>query len=101
MHLTFEGRGDVWGEITTFDPGRALGFTWIRGVAPDITTQVEVSFEDLRDGRTRVELVHTGWEAVPDEMVAEWRTIHDVGWAHFLRCLCDLAEGRPVDKTFG
>jgi uncharacterized protein YndB with AHSA1/START domain len=101
MHLTFEGRGDVRGEITTFEPGRALGFTWVRGVAPDITTRVDVSFEDLGDGRTRVELVHSGWEAVPDEMVAEWRTIHDLGWKHFLGCLSDLAEGRPVDKTFG
>jgi uncharacterized protein YndB with AHSA1/START domain len=57
MHMTFEGRGEVWGEITTFEPGRALGFTWIRGVAPEITTRVDVSFEDLGGGRTRVELV--------------------------------------------
>jgi hypothetical protein len=26
--------------------------------------------------------------------------MHDLGWAHFLACLVDLAEGRPVDKTF-
>jgi uncharacterized protein YndB with AHSA1/START domain len=101
MHMTFEGRGEVWGEITTFEPGRALGFTWIRGVAPEITTRVDVSFEDLGGGRTRVELVHSGWQAVPDELVAEWRTIHDVGWKHFLSCLSDLAEDRRVEKTFG
>ncbi|MFL6018800.1 MAG: SRPBCC domain-containing protein [Gaiellaceae bacterium] len=101
MHMTFEGRGEVWGEITRFEPGRALGFTWIRSVAPDVTTRVDVSFEALGEGRTRVEVIHTGWEAVPDELVAEWRTIHDVGWKHFLGCLADLAEGRPVDKTFG
>lgn len=101
LQLTFEGRGEVWGEITRFEPGRALGFTWVRGVAPDITTSVDVSFEDLGDGRTRVRLVHSGWEAVPDEMVTEWRAMHDAGWKHFLGCLADLAEGRPVDKTFG
>jgi uncharacterized protein YndB with AHSA1/START domain len=101
LHLSFEGRGEVWGEITRFEPGRALGFTWIRGVAPDITTSVDVSFEDLGDGLTRVELVHSGWEAVPDDMVAEWRMLHDAGWKHFLGCLKDLGEGRPVDKSFG
>lgn len=101
LQLGFEGRGEVWGEITRFEPGRALGFTWIRGVAPEITTQIEVSFEDLGDGRTRVELVHSGWEAVPEDQVAEWRAIHDAGWRHFLGCLADLAEGRPVDKSFG
>jgi uncharacterized protein YndB with AHSA1/START domain len=101
MHMTFEGRGEVWGGIATFEPGRALGFTWIRGVAPEITTRVDVSFEDLGGGRTRVELVHSGWQAVPDELVAEWRTIHDVGWKHFLSCLSDLAEDRRVEKTFG
>jgi uncharacterized protein YndB with AHSA1/START domain len=101
MELQFEGRGEVWGEITRFEPGRALAFTWIRGVAPDITTRVDVSLEDLGDGRTRVELVHSGWEAVPEDQVAEWRTIHDLGWKHFLGCLADLAEGRPVDKSFG
>jgi uncharacterized protein YndB with AHSA1/START domain len=101
IQLSFEGRGEVWGEITRFEPGRALAFTWVRGVQPDVTTQVEVSFEDLGDGRCRVELVHSGWEAVPEELIAEWRAIHDAGWRHFLSCLRDLAEGRPVDKTFG
>jgi uncharacterized protein YndB with AHSA1/START domain len=101
IHLSFEGRGEVWGEITRFEPGKALAFTWVRGVQPDITTHVAVSFEDLGDGRCRVELVHSGWEVVPEEVLAEWRAIHDAGWRHFLGCLADLAEGRPVDKTFG
>jgi uncharacterized protein YndB with AHSA1/START domain len=101
LHLSFEGRGEVWGEITRFEPGQALAFTWVRGVQPDVTTRVDVSFEDLGDGRCRVELVHSGWEAVPEELIAEWRAIHDAGWRHFLGCLTDLAEGRPVDKSFG
>jgi len=101
IRLEFEGRGDVSGTVTTYDPPRALGFTWVRGVAPDVVTQVDVAFSELDDGGTRVELRHTGWQAVPDDQVAEWRAIHEAGWNHFLGCLRDLAEGRPVDKTFG
>jgi uncharacterized protein YndB with AHSA1/START domain len=101
MRLEFEGRGVVRGTITRFEPPSALGFTWIRDVAPDVVTQVEVELTELEDGGTRVELRHTGWEAVPEEQVAEWRAIHEAGWNHFLGCLRDLAEGRPVDKTFG
>jgi uncharacterized protein YndB with AHSA1/START domain len=101
MKLQFEGRGEVWGEFTRFEPPHELAFTWIRGVAPEITTQVEVSIEDLGGGRSRVELVHSGFENVPTDQAAEWRAIHDAGWRHFLGCLRDLAEGRRVDKTFG
>jgi uncharacterized protein YndB with AHSA1/START domain len=99
--LEFEGRGSVRGTLTRFEPPAALGFTWIRDVAPDVVTTVEVELTELDDGATLVELVHTGWEALSEEQVAEWRAIHEAGWRHFLGCLRDLAEGRPVDKTFG
>lgn len=100
VELVFEGRGEVSGEVTRFDPPHALGFTWVRGVAPDIVTRVDVSIAEAGEGRCRVELVHSGFEAVPEEQRAEWMAIHDAGWKHFLGCLADLAEGRPVDKTW-
>jgi hypothetical protein len=37
---------------------------------------------------------------VPEDQVVEWRAIHEAGWRHFLGCLGDLAEGRPVDKSW-
>jgi uncharacterized protein YndB with AHSA1/START domain len=101
IELEFEGRGDVAGEITRFEPPHGLAFTWVRGVAPDVTTYVDVTISDLGEGRTRVELVHSGWEAVPADQVAEWRALHDAGWRFFLGCLAGLAEGRPVDKSWG
>jgi hypothetical protein len=61
---------------------------------------VEVTIEDLGSGRSRVELVHSGFENVPEGQVAEWRAMHGAGWSHFLGCLAALAEGRPVDKQF-
>jgi uncharacterized protein YndB with AHSA1/START domain len=101
MRLEFEGRGVVRGTITRCEPPSALGFTWIRDVAPDVVTRVDVELMELEDGGTRVELRHAGWEAVPEDQVDEWRAIHEAGWNHFLGCLRDLAEGRPVEKTFG
>lgn len=100
VRLEFEGSGVVSGTVTRFDPPRALGFTWVREVAPDVVTQVDVELTELEAGGTRLELWHTGWEAVPEDRVAEWRAIHEAGWRHFLGCLRDLAEGRPVDKSW-
>jgi uncharacterized protein YndB with AHSA1/START domain len=94
-------QGHVFGEVTRFEPPNALGFTWIRSDFPDYPTRVDVSITDLGDGRTRVELVHSGWEALPEDYVTQWKPMHDAGWRHFLGLLDDLVAGRPVDKTFG
>lgn len=101
IELEFEGRGDVSGEITRYEPPYGLGFTWIRGVAPDVVTHVDVTLSAAVGGGCRVELVHSGWENVPDELLEEWRALHRAGWTFFLGCLADLAEGRAVNKTWG
>jgi uncharacterized protein YndB with AHSA1/START domain len=100
IELEFEGRGAVSGEITRYEPPYGLGFTWVRGVAPEVTTHVDVSIADAGPNRVRVELVHSGWEDVPEDVVDEWRALHGSGWTFFLGCLVDLAEGRPVSKTW-
>jgi uncharacterized protein YndB with AHSA1/START domain len=101
VELEFEGRGAVSGEITRYEPPHALGFTWIREVAPDVTTHVEVTIGDDGRGGAHVRLVHSGWEDVPADLLEEWRALHRAGWTFFLGCLADLAEGRPVDKSWG
>lgn len=94
MRFVFD-RGEVTGEVTRFEPPSALGFTWNSEQAPGVVTQVDVTLEDLGDGRCRVELVHSGWEAAP-----EARAIHEQGWRHFLGILVEFAEGRAVDKRW-
>ena len=94
-------QGNVTGEVTRFDPPRALGFTWIRSDFPDYPTQVDVSITDLGHGRSRIDLVHSGWDALPEDYAAEWMPMHNAGWQHFLGLLDDLVAGRPVDKAFG
>jgi uncharacterized protein YndB with AHSA1/START domain len=101
IELDFGPKGSVSGEVTRFEPPRALGFTWVRGIAPDVTTTIDVTISVAGEGRTRVELVHAGWDAVPAGVVGEWRAMHGAGWRFFLDCLADLAEGRPVDKNWG
>ncbi len=89
------GESVVTGELTRFEPPLALAFTWVRVEQPDVTTTVEFTITPLGGSRCRVDVVHAGWAAAPD-----LRPMHDLGWVHFLGCLAELAEGRPVDKTF-
>ena len=93
-------QGHVSGEVTRFEPPRAVGFTWIRSDFPDYPTQVDVSITDLGDGRSRIELVHSGWDALPEDYAEQWKPVHDAGRAHFLGLLDDLVSGRPVDKAW-
>ena len=96
VRMVFRG-GDsvVTGEVTRFEPPRALAFSWIREERPDVSTLVELTVTELTAERCRVDVVHSGWEHTP-----ELRPMHDAGWAHFLACLAALAEGRPFDKAF-
>jgi uncharacterized protein YndB with AHSA1/START domain len=89
------GESVVTGEVTRFEPPRALGFTWVRAERPEVTTAIELTVTPLDDESCRVQVVHSGWERTP-----ELRPMHDQGWAHFLRCLAALGEGRPFDKEF-
>jgi uncharacterized protein YndB with AHSA1/START domain len=89
------GESVVTGEVTRFEPPRAVAFTWVRGERPDVSTHVELTVTELDRERCRVEVVHSGWEQVP-----EMRSMHDAGWSHFLACLAALAEGRQFDKSF-
>lgn len=61
-------RGSEGCTILGFDPDRSLAFTWnfpphlpIR----DEKTSVKLLFHDLEGGRTRLELIHSGWREGP------------------------------------
>ena len=72
----------VVGEIEAWDPGVILGFTWRQGDwAADATTSVVIRFVADGDG-TRLDLEHSGWEAVNPAMAEGytrgWKEI--LGW---------------------
>lgn len=90
------GESVVTGEVVVYEPPRALGLTWAWDGRPAGTaTRIEFTVTQLEGGRSRVEVVHSGWERAP-----ELRSAHDAGWAHFLGSLAALVEGRPFDRTF-
>ena len=80
------GPGDVSGEVTTWEPPSTLGFTWEASNMPGIRLHVSFIVDDLGDGRSRVSVVHTGFEGAP----AEAREAVAGGWAHFLPRLAEV-----------
>jgi len=97
FRMEFAG-GDsvVTGEVAVYEPPRALGLTWAWDGRPaETVTRIDLTVTPLDGGRSRVEVVHSGWERAP-----ELRPAHDAGWAHFLGSLAALAEGRPFQRTF-
>jgi uncharacterized protein YndB with AHSA1/START domain len=72
-----------WGEVTVWEPPSRLGYLWhLRRDRAD-ATQVEVRFEAVADGRTRVAIEHRGWEALGAEGQG-WRDRNQGGWATLL-----------------
>jgi uncharacterized protein YndB with AHSA1/START domain len=82
------GPGAVSGEITRWEPPTALGFTWVQSNRPEVELHVSFTVDDLGDGRSRVSVVHSGFERAPagvrEEVVG--------GWANFLPRLAELAR---------
>lgn len=76
---TSDGTEIDWGEITRWSPPSRLGYVWHIGRERADATDVELSFIDLGEGRTRLEIEHTGWERLGTEGVA-WREANTNGW---------------------
>lgn len=80
-----------WGEITSWSPPHRLGYLWhIRRDRSD-ATDVELTFVDLGDGTTRLEIVHSGWERLGAEG-AQWRDANTDGWNALLPGFIVAAE---------
>lgn len=88
-----------WGRVLVWEPPRRLVFTWQispqRVPVPDPrqASQVEVWFEPLEGERTRVTLVHGGFEN-HGEGAAEYQEglASPQGWAYILQCFSRQVE---------
>lgn len=56
----------VWGTITQYDPYDYLAMDFHMGMPKENASLLEIAFEELDDGRTRVELTQSNWEAFGD-----------------------------------
>jgi len=89
---TPDGTEIDWGEITLWNPPRRLGYLWYIKRDRNDATDVELTFVDLGDGTTRLEIVHTGWERLGAEGPA-WRDANTSGWSALLPHFVAAAEG--------
>ena len=90
IYELFGGVKRHWARIHTWHPPRTLGYTW--RVNPDNPpSEVVVTFTPVEDG-TRVEVVHSGWEAYGanrDELRASYGG--EDGWARVLEAFAAAA----------
>jgi uncharacterized protein YndB with AHSA1/START domain len=79
-----------WGSITAWEPPSRLAYTWHLGFGPEDGTGVEIRFIDAGSDRTRVEIVHGGWERL-GERAPQRREGNRRGWAsvvpHFVEAI--------------
>ena len=87
---TDDGRTSEWGVVSAWSPGVRFATSWYPGNEPELATQVDVTFSPTPDGGTRVDLVHTGWEARGTEAV-KLASGYDTGW--------DFVLGRFVEAA--
>lgn len=73
------GETIAWGEVTAWDKGKHLGFSWHVGSTPDRATQVDVAFEPADQGGTRITLTHSNWEVLGDQ-APELHGNYTQGW---------------------
>jgi uncharacterized protein YndB with AHSA1/START domain len=81
--LIFEqtASGDTlhWGSVKLIEPPSRLVMEWHLG--RPVSTEVEVMFEALSANRTRVRLIHRGWEKLESSGATVERIGYDQGWS--------------------
>lgn len=73
------GREIDWGEITVWEPPARLRYRWHIRVDRSDATDVEIRFQPLAAGGTRVEIEHRGWERL-GARGRPWRRVNLGGW---------------------
>ncbi|MGZ4756774.1 MAG: SRPBCC family protein [Acidimicrobiia bacterium] len=93
---TPDGTEIDWGEITVWNPPSRLGYVWHIGRERADATDVQLTFVDLGDERTRLDIVHGGFDRLGDEGLA-WRQANTNGWDALIPRFVDAAE-LPVES---
>jgi hypothetical protein len=88
---TPDGTEIDWGEITAWNPPHRLGYLWHINRERSDATDVELTFVDLGDGTTRLEIVHSGWERLGADG-SSWRDANTNGWNAMLPAFIAATE---------
>jgi uncharacterized protein YndB with AHSA1/START domain len=84
---TEDGIEHDWGTVTAWDPPQRLGYSWHLKREPAEATEVEIRFVRVAADRTRVDIVHDGWDrlgAASDDLRARNRRGWDTLLPHFI-----------------
>ena len=86
------GKETVWASVLAYEPPHRLAISWHAGKTPDVAQRLELRFT-AENGGTRVELTHSGWEALGDEAQSV-RDSYDRGWVKvFEQCYGEYVNG--------
>lgn len=88
---TPDGSEIDWGQITRWSPPTRLGYLWHIGRDRGDATDVELTFVEVGDGRTRLDIVHGGWERLGAQGRA-WRDANGNGWKSLIPGYIEAAE---------
>jgi uncharacterized protein YndB with AHSA1/START domain len=80
-----------WGRVLEWEPPHRVVLSWKPNLEQGPFTRVEVTFSPAGTG-SRVELVHTGWEAF-GPTADDRRRRYDAGWEPVLQRLVAAAGG--------
>ncbi|MFL6070732.1 MAG: SRPBCC domain-containing protein [Actinomycetes bacterium] len=97
-----DGSQQLWGTVTTWEPGQQLSMTWHPGQDEDSATTVDVRFDAISDDRTLVTLTHTGWENRAN--ATEARDEYGRGWPTVVgqfAARLDAASGSEASTNHG
>lgn len=80
-----DGREGDWGTVLEFDAPNGLTIRWHPGYGSEMATTIVIRFEAIRNELTRLELIHSGWEAHgPD--AGRIAGAYTTGWDFVLGC---------------
>ena len=88
---TPDGREIDWGQITRWEPPRSFSYSWHIGRDARLATEVAVTFVDLSNGTTRLDIVHTGWERLGAHG-QQYRDANTSGWGALVPSFVTAAE---------
>jgi uncharacterized protein YndB with AHSA1/START domain len=88
---TPDGTEFDWGEVIEWSPPHRLAYRWHIAWDVERATDVLLTFVDLGNDRTRLDIVHSGWERFGEESET-WRTANSGGWSALLPTFVAAAE---------
>jgi uncharacterized protein YndB with AHSA1/START domain len=89
--VTRGGAEEDWGEVLAWDPPGRLEVSWGGTRRSRPRTRWTATFTAVGEDRTRLDLVHRGWEALGDE-ADDLYARYDGGWDLVLGRFSDAAD---------